>query len=140
MTDYDHPSGRTAERLGIEAERAERRKDLRSKFSFSRLAAEYEAEAARAASDKNHKALIWSSAVAYAYHANDPALFQRLAAEALSSSDDSFMKREIVAMLEDPPNVVLLDSTPVQSSTGATVVAFSGLRTRGKAMKERVAA
>ncbi len=139
MSAYDHPASRAAERHGIEAEKAERRHDLRGKHYFNHLAAECEAEAARAATDTQHKALIWTSTVAYAYHANDPVFFQRRAAEALSSSNNELMKAQIIEMLADPMPTLESNRRPSPRMQPSTVLPFSGFLAKRAALLRRVA-
>lgn len=140
MNSYNHPGCRAGQRYGFEAEQAARRHDLSQKHHFNRLAAINTAEGARAAVDEADRGILWSSAVAYAYHANDSSLLDQLCVEALKARIDDPMKAQILDMLTDPLPTLETNSQASLLTQMSSVVPFRGFRAKRSALKERLAA
>jgi hypothetical protein len=97
---FAHPAHLAADNLLAQAELARREGKTRAAHVFERAAALQEARAARETSNPTDRALLWSSAVAFAFHAQDQALVDELALEALSQPIDPRAAREIRTLVE----------------------------------------
>lgn len=97
---FSHPAHLAADNLFSQAELARREGNTRAAHVFERAAAIHEAQAARETTNPTDRAMLWSSAVAFAFHAADQDLVDKLALEALSQPIDPRAAREIRSLVE----------------------------------------